>query len=362
MSSSIPAVSELDQYDFDLPRELIAQEPLAQRVDSRMMVIHRDTQTFEHAHVRDLPDYLKSGDTLVVNDSKVIPARLIGRRTLTGGRWEGLFLRQDESGVAELLCKTRGSMEIGETITINDLEGRDQGRLVFLGHGEQGRMLMRPELPEPWFTLLDRCGRVPLPPYIRDGQMVDDDKKRYQTVYARVAGSVAAPTAGLHFTPELIQRTRSAGMALVAVTLHVGIGTFRPIQVDRLDDHRMHSEYGEISGPVAKRLQLTRSERGRIIAVGTTSVRVLETAAAHAKIQSSDLVIDEWSGETDIFIKPGHQFQAVDGLLTNFHLPKSSLIVMVSAFAGHQLVMKAYREAIAERYRFYSYGDCMLIL
>ncbi len=362
MSSSTPAASELDQYDFDLPRELIAQEPLAQRVDSRMMVIHRDTRTIEHAHVRDLPDYLKSGDTLVVNDSKVIPARLIGRRTLTGGRWEGLFLRQDDSGVAELLCKTRGSMEIGETITINDLEGRDQGRLVFLGHGEQGRMLLRPESPEPWFTLLDRCGRVPLPPYIRDGQMVDDDKKRYQTVYARVAGSVAAPTAGLHFTPELIQRTRSAGMALVAVTLHVGIGTFRPIQVDRLDEHRMHSEYGEITGPVAKRLQLTRSEGGRIIAVGTTSVRVLETAAAHAKTQSPDLVIDEWSGETDIFIKPGHQFQAVDGLLTNFHLPKSSLIVLVSAFAGHQLVMKAYREAIAERYRFYSYGDCMLIL
>ena len=362
MSSSNPSTSELDQYDFDLPRELIAQEPLAQRVDSRMMVIYRATETIEHAHVRDLPDYLKSGDTLVVNDSKVIPARLIGRWTLTGGRWEGLFLRQDDSGVAELLCKTRGSMEVGETITINDLEGRDQGRLVFMGLGEQGRMLMRPESPEPWFTLLDRCGRVPLPPYIRDGQMVDDDKKRYQTVYARVAGSVAAPTAGLHFTPELIQRIRSAGMALVAVTLHVGIGTFRPIQVERLADHRMHSEYGEITGPVAKRLQTTRSEGGRIIAVGTTSVRVLETAAAHAKIQSQDLVIDEWSGETDIFIKPGYQFQAVDGLLTNFHLPKSSLIVLVSALAGQQLIKKAYQEAILEKYRFYSYGDCMLIL
>jgi S-adenosylmethionine:tRNA ribosyltransferase-isomerase len=192
--------------------------------------------------------------------------------------------------------------------------------------------------------------------------MVDEDTKRYQTVYARVAGSVAAPTAGLHFTPELIQRTRAAGMALVAVTLHVGIGTFRPIQVDRLADHRMHSEYGEITGHVAKRLQTTRSAGGKIIAVGTTSVRVLETAAAHAKDQSSNEWIDGWAGETDIFIKPGHQFQAVDGLLTNFHLPKSSLIVLVSALAGNKLVMKAYHEAINEQYRFYSYGDCMLIL
>jgi S-adenosylmethionine:tRNA ribosyltransferase-isomerase len=192
--------------------------------------------------------------------------------------------------------------------------------------------------------------------------MVDDDKKRYQTVYARVAGSVAAPTAGLHFTPELIQRTRAAGMALVAVTLHVGIGTFRPIQVDRLEDHQMHSEYGEITGAVAKRLQATKSNGGRVIAVGTTSVRVLETAAAHAKSNAAQPVIDEWSGETDIFIKPGHTFHAVDGLLTNFHLPKSSLIVLVSALAGHKLVMNAYQEAIREKYRFYSYGDCMLIL
>jgi len=366
MSSIISGTNELDQYDFDLPRELIAQEPLAQRVDSRMMVINRASQSIEHAHVRDLPTFLKAGDTLVVNDSKVIPARLIGTRTLTGGRWEGLFLRQDDSGVAELLCKTRGSIAIGETITLRDMEGRDQGQLVFLGTGDEGRMLMRPASPESWFALLDRCGRVPLPPYIRDGQMVDEDKQRYQTVYARVAGSVAAPTAGLHFTPELIQRTRTAGMALVAVTLHVGVGTFRPIQVNRLEDHRMHSEYGEISESVAKRLKTTRSEKGRIVAVGTTSVRVLETAAAYAKQKYSELTIEPltiepWAGETDIFIKPGHRFLAVDGLLTNFHLPKSSLIVLVSAFAGRDLVLKAYHEAIRERYRFYSYGDCMLI-
>ena len=362
MASIFPSSNELEQYNFDLPRELIAQEPLAQRVDSRMMVINRATGSIEHAHVRDLPNFLQAGDTLVVNDSKVIPARLIGTRTLTGGRWEGLFLRQDDSGVAELLCKTRGSIAVGETITIRDVEGRDQGKLVFLGLGDEGRMLMRTEASEAWFDLLDRCGRVPLPPYIRDGQMVDDDKKRYQTVYARVAGSVAAPTAGLHFTPELIQRIRAAGVALVAVTLHVGVGTFRPIQVDRLEDHRMHSEYGEITESVAKRLQSTRADGGRVVAVGTTSVRVLETAAAQAKRDASERMIGPWAGETDIFIKPGHQFKAVDGLLTNFHLPKSSLIVLVSAFAGHKLVMKAYQEAIEEKYRFYSYGDCMLII
>ncbi|MDZ4848600.1 MAG: tRNA preQ1(34) S-adenosylmethionine ribosyltransferase-isomerase QueA [Pirellulaceae bacterium] len=352
-----PKNDELQSYDFELPRELIAQDPLPQRADARMMVIHREQQTIDHAHVRDLPSLLRAGDSVVVNDSKVIPARMIGYRTSTKGRWEGLYLRQDEHAVAETLCKTRGKIEVGETVTLRDREGRDQAKLVVLGMGEEGRLFLRPEPIEPWPELLARCGRIPLPPYIRDGQMVDDDRVRYQTVYARNDGSVAAPTAGLHFTPALIQQLRASGIALVSVTLHVGIGTFRPIQAKTLENHKMHSEVGELTEAVVKRLSLSRAEGGRIIAIGTTSVRVLETAAL-----KSTSGLQAWSGETDIFIRPGHTFKAVDGLLTNFHLPRSSLMVLVATFAGLDLIHQAYAEAIRERYRFYSYGDCMLIL
>ena len=348
---------ELRLYDFELPRELIAQEPLPQRTDARMMVIDRERQTIEHAYVRDMPGILRAGDVVVVNDSKVVPARLIGYRTLTRGRWEGLFLREGEQSIAEALCKTRGKIAIGETVTLRDREGRDQAKLVVLGHGVEGRLLLRPEPLEPWPELLARCGRVPLPPYIRDGQMVDDDRIRYQTVYARAEGSVAAPTAGLHFTPQLIQQLRGSGVALVSVTLHVGLGTFRPIHAKTLDEHKMHSEFGELTEAVVKRLSLARAEGGRSIAIGTTSVRVLESAA-----MASASGLQAWQGETDIFIRPGHSFKAVDGLLTNFHLPRSSLLVLVSAFAGLELIQRAYEEAIRERYRFYSYGDCMLIL
>lgn len=358
MSQSIDQQNdELRLYDFELPRELIAQEPLAQRADARMMVVNRKDRSIAHAYVRDLPSILRAGDVVVVNDSKVIPARLIGYRTLTRGRWEGLFLREGEQSIAEALCKTRGKIAIGETVTLRDREGRDQAQLVVLGFGEEGRLFLRPEPIEPWKDVLERCGRVPLPPYIRDGQMVDEDRNRYQTVYARSDGSVAAPTAGLHFTPTLIQQLRAFGIALVSVTLHVGLGTFRPIQSKKLDEHKMHFEVGEMTEAVAKRLTSVRAEGGRIIAVGTTSVRVLETAGANS---SSGL--QAWRGETDLFIRPGYSFNTVDGLLTNFHLPRSSLLVLVSALAGNELIRQAYEEAIRERYRFYSYGDCMLIL
>ncbi len=349
---------ELSRYDYVLPRELIAQEALPNRADARLMLIDRARQSIDHAHVRDLPQILRAGDVMVVNDSKVVPARLVGFRTLTQGRWEGLFLREGEQGVAELLGKTRGRLQVAETVTLRDLEGRDQGRLVVVANGNEGKVLMRPEPLEDWTSVMERCGRVPLPPYIRNGQMVDDDRVRYQTVFARSAGSVAAPTAGLHFTPDLIQRLRQAGLAFVSVTLHVGLGTFRPIQSAKLEDHQMHSEFGEISDSVVKRLNMSRSEGGRTIAVGTTSVRVLESAAANAP----DLKLSAWKGETDLFIRPGHSFRTVDGLMTNFHLPKSSLMVLVSTFAGHELIRQAYQEAIQQRYRFYSYGDCMLIL
>ncbi len=350
------AQNELNGYDFDLPRELIAQEPTSKRTDSRMMVIHRATGHIDHVSVRDLPSFLRAGDAMVVNDSKVIPARLIGFRAQTRGRWEGLFLRE-ENGVAELICKTRGYIQSGEEIVVRDPEGREKQKLIVVAGSERGHMLLRPEPNIPWLELLENNGRVPLPPYIRDGQMTTIDKERYQTVYARNPGSVAAPTAGLHITQELIQRIRTAGVALVSVTLHVGLGTFRPIQTARLSEHKMHSEYAQITEPVVKRLTGCRAEGGRIVAVGTTSVRTLETAA-----MAGDGWLVPWSGQTDIFIRPGHQFKTVDVLLTNFHLPRSSLLVLVSAFAGRELILEAYRIAIEQEYRFYSYGDCMLIV
>jgi S-adenosylmethionine:tRNA ribosyltransferase-isomerase len=348
---------DIDLYDFDLPRSLIAQEPVPNRVDARLMLLNRATQSISHHHVRDLPKLLRAGDMLVVNDSKVVQARLIGTRTQTGGRWEGLYLRHDDSGVAELLCKTRGDMQPGETVSIRDREGREQARIALIGKSDEGHVFFKPTGGEDWLFLMEKYGRVPLPPYIRDGKMVDSDKDRYQTVYARNAGSVAAPTAGLHFTPDLIQQLRGVGVGTVSVTLHVGIGTFRPIHAKNLAEHIMHSERGEISEAVAKRLHLTRSELGRVIAIGTTSVRVLETSA-----RQNEGKVGAWQGETDIFIRPGFEFKAIDGLLTNFHLPKSSLIVLVSALAGREFVLRAYNEAVKEKYRFYSYGDCMLII
>jgi S-adenosylmethionine:tRNA ribosyltransferase-isomerase len=348
--------NELDLYDFELPRELIAQEPPLHRTDARMMIIDRRTGRIEHASIRDLPSMLRAGDAIVVNDSKVIPARLIGYRKQTGGRWEGLFLRV-ENGIGELLSKTRGRLTMGERIVLRDAEGREIQNLIVVGHGDEGKLLVRLDPELDWFEMLERSGRVPLPPYIRDGQMTEIDRQRYQTVYARNPGSVAAPTAGLHLTEDLLQKVRSAGVALASVTLHVGLGTFRPVQVTTLDAHKMHSEWAQIQGNVVRRLLSSRAEGGRILAVGTTSVRTLETAALKGNGQ-----LTEWTGETDLFIRPGHRFAAVDLMLTNFHLPRSTLLVLVSAFASRDLMLEAYRKAVEEKYRFFSYGDCMLII
>jgi S-adenosylmethionine:tRNA ribosyltransferase-isomerase len=348
--------SELDLYDFELPRELIAQEPPLHRTDARMMIIDRSTGQIEHASIRDLPSLMRAGDAIVVNDSKVIPARLVGYRKQTGGRWEGLFLRA-ESGIGELLSKTRGRLVEGERIVLRDPEGRENQNLVVVGYGDPGKLLVRLEPELDWFEMLERTGRVPLPPYIRDGQMTEIDRERYQTVYARSPGSVAAPTAGLHLTEELLQKIRATGVALVSVTLHVGLGTFRPVQVSSLDAHIMHREWAQIQGNVVRRLLSARAEGGRILAVGTTTVRTLETSALRGNRQ-----LTEWTGETDLFIRPGHRFAAVDRMLTNFHLPRSTLLVLVSAFATRELMLEAYRKAVEEKYRFFSYGDCMLIL
>ncbi len=358
MTRSNTEENRIELYDYDLPRDQIAQQPPEQRVSARMMVVHRDTGRIEHCQVRDLPQFLRPGDSVVVNDTQVIPARLIGFRTLTGGRWEGLYLQSDpETGMADMLCKTRGKMAIGETVTLRDCDGREVQRLVLISQQKGGHAIFRPEPAADWQTILKQSGRVPLPPYIRNGEMMSEDIERYQTVFARKPGSVAAPTAGLHITPDLVKSIREAGSAFVTSTLHVGIGTFRPIQVDDLNEHRMHSEWCELTEPVVKRLQTTRSEGGRIVAIGTTTVRVLESVAS-----KHEGVLKPWQGETDLFITPGFKFNAVDALLTNFHLPRSSLLVMVSAFATRELILRAYQIAVEEGYRFYSYGDCMLIL
>ncbi|MFN9627388.1 MAG: tRNA preQ1(34) S-adenosylmethionine ribosyltransferase-isomerase QueA, partial [Planctomycetota bacterium] len=235
-------------------------------------------------------------------------------------------------------------------------EGRETQGLLVVSHTQEGNVLFVPDPQVPWLDLLEQSGRIPLPPYIRDGQMTQEDRERYQTVYARNPGSVAAPTAGLHLTQDLLQKIRQVGVALVSVTLHVGLGTFRPVSVQKLADHKMHSEYAQISANVVRRLQSAKSEGGRVLAVGTTSVRTLETSALNG-----DGGLIEWSGQTDLFIRPGFQFKVVDRLLTNFHLPRSTLLVLVSAFSNRELMLEAYRKAVEERYRFFSYGDCMLI-
>ncbi len=351
-------------YDYELPRELIAQHPLEHRIDARLMLIERKTQAISHHYVRDLPDLLVAGDMLVMNNSKVVRARMVGKRTSTKGRWEGLFLRSGADNVWEILSKTRGFLTDGETITLSDQDGRESEQLVVVAHLEEGHLAVRPVDNSPPEEFLERFGRVPIPPYIRDGQMVDEDIAAYQTVYAKAPGSVAAPTAGLHFSTDLIRHLQRRGVGTAGVTLHVGIGTFRPVSAERIEQHKMHSEWCELTESAAGKIEQARAAGGRVIAVGTTSARVLESAAAkHAASQpTSTAKLSAWTGETDIFIHPPYQFRSIDALMTNFHLPKSTLLMMVSAFASRELILRAYREAIEERYRFFSYGDCMLIV
>jgi len=350
-------MSEMDDYDFDLPRELIAQHPLPNRTDARLMLVNRDTGQIDHAHVRDLVDYVSPGDALVLNNSRVVPAKLVGYRVQTRGRWQGLFLAADPStGVWEVLTKTRGKLVAGERIMVQDRHGIDALTLQCVARTENGHLLVKPETAGSAVQLLEQFGRVPLPPYIRDGQMVDADLTDYQTVYANQPGSVAAPTAGLHFTAPLLHRIGEHGTKVTAVTLHVGIGTFRPITVDSLDEHQMHSEWGELGSATCDALAETRRAGHRVVAVGSTSVRVLESAAQAAGGQFAP-----WTGQTDLFIRPGHRFAACDAIMTNFHLPRSSLLVMMSAFAGLELIQSAYQAAIQNEYRFFSYGDAMLL-
>lgn len=347
-------------FDYHLPRELIAQQPLRNRTDARLMVVDRQRQKIFHHHVRDLPELLRAPDALVLNNTKVIPAQLSGFRTSTGGRWKGLFLRADENGHWRVVCKTRGKLSPGESVELADREGRSVTKLWLLERLEGGQWLAHAESELPLEELLRKVGRVPLPHYIRDGQMTDADVEDYQTVFARAPGAVAAPTAGLHFTKDLLRKIEARGSGFAPVTLHVGLGTFRPITADVPEEHTMHYEWGDLPATSAKLLNERRALGGRTIAIGTTSVRVLETAAQFG--EDGKLPEEGWQGETNLFIHPPYTFRAVDALLTNFHFPRTTLLLLVQAFGGTELVREAYAEAIHEEYRFYSYGDAMLIV
>lgn len=348
-------MSELSKYDYPFPRELIAQTPLKARSDARLMVVDRATESLAHRYVRDLPEILRPNDCLVINDTRVVPARLVGYRTQTKGRWEGLFLSADAEGHWRVLSKARGKLSPGETITLINRLAADDVRLRLIERLPAAVWLAHPESNESLVTLLDRVGRVPLPHYIRGGEMVEEDRQRYQTVYARHPGAVAAPTAGLHLSEELLSRLVDRGVTPVRVTLHVSIDSFRPLTAASLSEHRMHGETGCIEASAVEQIHRCRVRGGRVVAVGTTSARVLETASESGELKP-------WSGETSLFIHPSYRFRTVHALMTNFHLPRTSLLVLVRTFGGDELVMRAYDEAVRERYRFYSYGDAMLII
>ena len=349
----------LSSYDYPLPEELIAKVPLATRDASRLMVLDRRTQAITHHTIRELPDLLETGDCLVLNNTRVLPARLFGVRTATGGKWEGLYLGTTPSGLWRLIGQTRGYLRTNETITINNDAG--ETLLLKLIEKEADGVCQYEASTGDALESLQRFGTVPLPPYMDRKVATEADWERYQTTYAQHPGSVAAPTAGLHFTPELLDRCRQRGIRRAEVTLHVGIGTFRPVSVENLAEHRMHSEWCELSSKSAAHLTEARAEGGRIVAVGTTSLRTLESAY-HANDSTEAPGFREWRSETNLFIRPPYKFASTDVLLTNFHLPKSTLLMLIAAFGGLDFVLEAYHIAIAERYRFFSYGDAMLIL
>jgi S-adenosylmethionine:tRNA ribosyltransferase-isomerase len=382
----MPDLDRLSAYDYPLPEDLIAHLPADRRDASRLMTLDPKTGEIAHRQFTDLPDLLHPGDLLVLNDTRVLPAKLVGVRESTGGRWEGLFLGLTGDGLWDLIAKTRGSIQPGETIAIRSQDESQVLQLELVRRTESGGWHMKPHVTGSHLDLLALFGEMPLPPYIEREHALALDRDRYQTTYSRVPGAVAAPTAGLHFTPEVFQRCEERGIQRAFVTLHVGIGTFRPVSVENLAEHQMHSEWAELPQATVDAIRDAKDRGGRIIAVGTTTVRTLESAAARtpsprkvapspSKAASGEKVaarpdegpasdpqdLQPWSGETSIFIRPPYQFRVIDGLITNFHLPKSTLLMLVSALAGRDNIFRAYETAVRERYRFFSYGDAMLI-
>ena len=337
---------KLSDFMYDLPEERIAQTPVEPRDHSRLMVLHRTNDSIEHKHFYDIIDYLNAGDALVINETRVIPARLIGERP-TGGACEVLLLKQIAPKRWEALVRPGKKLRRGAEVIFGD--GRLKATIAEVC--EDGNRIVDFTCEGTMEAALDELGEMPLPPYIHEKLQ---DKERYQTVYAKQEGSAAAPTAGLHFTPELMDAIRAKGVDIVPVLLHVGLGTFRPVKVENVEDHEMHSEYYEVTEDAARRINAARDRGCRVIAVGTTSVRTLESAAENGRLMAK-------KGDTSIFIRPGYQYQMVDALITNFHLPGSTLVMLVSALYDREHILKAYKIAVEEKYRFFSFGDAMLI-
>ena len=339
----------VEEFDYHLPESLIAQTPLKNRDQSRLLVLGRKTGNIAHKHFTDIMDYFETGDTLVLNDTRVMPARLFGLKEETGAKVEMLMITRIEDNDWEVLLKPAKRIKVGNTLSFGD------GKIIAecIKELEQGGRIMRLHYEGILEERLDELGEMPLPPYIKERL---DDPDRYQTVYAKENGSAAAPTAGLHFTDELLQKIKDKGVNIAFITLHVGLGTFRPVSVEDIDDHEMHSEYYQMTKETADMLNKTKENGHRIISVGTTSTRTLETIRRdHEQFVAT-------SGWTDIFIYPGFEYKAIDGLITNFHLPKSTLVMLVSAFSSREYILNAYKEAVKLKYRFFSFGDAMLII
>ncbi|NBJ68644.1 MULTISPECIES: tRNA preQ1(34) S-adenosylmethionine ribosyltransferase-isomerase QueA [Clostridia] len=339
----------IEEFDFDLPEELIAQTPLKERTASRLLVLNKQTKEIAHRHFPDIKEYLQPGDCLVLNNTRVLPARLHGVKEETGASIEVLLLHQVEGDSWEILAKPAKKVKLGSVIRFGD--GLLTATCTEIK--EHGGRVVQFAYEGIFYEVLDQLGEMPLPPYIKE-QL--SEKERYQTVYAKEEGSAAAPTAGLHFTTELLNELKQMGVNIAFITLHVGLGTFRPVSAETVEDHKMHAEFYHMDQHTADTLNHVKQSAGRIISVGTTSTRTLETIA-----RDNNGEFREASGWTDIFIYPPYQFQAIDGLITNFHLPKSTLIMLISAFAGKDIVMETYGKAVQERYRFFSFGDAMFI-
>jgi S-adenosylmethionine:tRNA ribosyltransferase-isomerase len=344
---------QISDFDYQLPEELIAQHPLERRDAARMLILNRATQSWQDQQFAELPSFVRDGDVVVLNNTRVSPARLAGTREPSGGRVELFLINEREQHTWEALARPARRLQKGARVRF----GGGRLRAEIIEALDDGRRLLRFECDEPFERLLEELGRTPLPPYIkRDGESLDDDRERYQTVYARERGAIAAPTAGLHFTPQVLEELRKRGARLAEVTLHVGYGTFEPVRASEITEHRVAPERSVITAETAEIINRARASGQRILAVGTTTTRALESAVS----ESGQVLAG--ARQATLTITPGYEFRVVDALLTNFHLPRSSLLMLVAALAGRDLALAAYRHAVAARYRFYSYGDCMLIL
>ena len=346
----------INDFDYELPQELIAQTPAEKRDFSRLMVVHRNSGEVEHKHFYDIVDYLREGDCLVLNNSKVLPARLYGKKEGTGANVEFLLIKRIEGDTWETMVRPGKRLKPGDAVSFSDDK---LFRAVIEDYGEDGTRIVRFEYEGIFLERLEELGKMPLPPYI-ERENNSQDKDRYQTVYAKNEGSVAAPTAGLHFTPELLEKAKGKGVKLAYVTLHVGIGTFRPVKVENIEEHHMHFEEYFIDEETAKTINDTVKAGGRIVSVGTTSTRTVESAAVYDE-EAGNYLVKAGHGSTGIFIYPGYEFKIIDSLITNFHLPKSTLLMLISALYNREDILRVYRIAVEEKYRFFSYGDAMFI-